>query len=113
MNCRMFLKMHLLHFHLDFFPAHLDSVSDEHGERFHQDIQAIKERNQGYWNEGMMADYCWMIYRDDLRTVLVNESTFKRFQRYMNIIIFVVNKKQCIWLCARLGDFDMLIELCS
>ncbi len=39
MACRMSLKIHFLHSHLDFFPKHLGAVSDEQGERFHQDIQ--------------------------------------------------------------------------
>lgn len=32
MGCRMSLKMHFLHSHLDFFPPNLGAVSDEHGE---------------------------------------------------------------------------------
>lgn len=35
MGCNMSLKIHLLDSHLDFFPACLGEVSDEHGERFH------------------------------------------------------------------------------
>ena len=31
-------NIHFLHSHLDFFPESLSTVSDEHGERFHQDI---------------------------------------------------------------------------
>ena len=58
MGCRMSLKIHFLHSHLDFFPANLGAVSDEQDERFHQDIQAMEVRYQGFWNEGMMADYC-------------------------------------------------------
>ena len=38
LGCNMSLKIHLLDSHLDFFPENLGSVSDEHGERFHQDI---------------------------------------------------------------------------
>ena len=33
----MYLKMHFVHSHLDFFPPNLGEVSDERGERFHQD----------------------------------------------------------------------------
>ena len=33
-------------------------VSDEHGERFHQDISVMEKRYQGRWNESMLADYC-------------------------------------------------------
>lgn len=37
-NANMSLKMHFLHSHLHFFPENLGDVSDEHGERFHQEI---------------------------------------------------------------------------
>jgi len=60
----MSLKIHFLHSHLDFFPENLGAVSDEQGERFHQDIQLMETRHQGFWNESMLADYCWMLYRD-------------------------------------------------
>ena len=58
MGCRMSLKMNFVHSHLDFFPENLGAVSDEQGERFHQDIQATEERYKGVWNEGMMGGYC-------------------------------------------------------
>ena len=41
MACNMSLNIHFLQSHLDFFPPNLDDVSDEHGERFHQDIAAM------------------------------------------------------------------------
>ncbi|XP_076043843.1 uncharacterized protein LOC143026937 [Oratosquilla oratoria] len=65
MGCRMSLKVHFLDSHLDFFPENLGAVSDEQGERFHQDIASMEQRYQGFWNAGMLADYCWMLYRDD------------------------------------------------
>ena len=58
MGCRMSLKIHFLHSHLDFFPANLGAISDEQGERFHQDIQAMEACYQGFWNEEILADYC-------------------------------------------------------
>ena len=42
MKRNMSLKIHFLHSHLDFFPANLGAVSDEHGERFHQDIATME-----------------------------------------------------------------------
>ena len=47
MGCRMSLKMHFLHSNLDFFPENLGAVSDEQGERFLQDIQAMEEKYKG------------------------------------------------------------------
>jgi hypothetical protein len=41
MGCNMFLKIHILDSHLDYFPENLGAVGDEHGERFHQDISLI------------------------------------------------------------------------
>jgi hypothetical protein len=38
LGCDMSLKLHFLHFHLDYFPENLD-LSEEQGERFHQDIK--------------------------------------------------------------------------
>jgi hypothetical protein len=40
----MSLKIHFLLSHLDFFPPNPGAVSDEYGERFHQDISSMKER---------------------------------------------------------------------
>ena len=43
MGCNMSLNIHFLHSHLDFFPANLGAVIDEHGERFHQDISTMEK----------------------------------------------------------------------
>lgn len=61
----MSLKMHFLFSRLDFFPPNLGAESDEQGERFHQDIASIERRYQGFWDENMMGDYCWMLIRED------------------------------------------------
>ena len=44
LGSRMSLKLHYLHSHLDFFRPNLADVSEEHGERFHQDIQVMEKR---------------------------------------------------------------------
>ncbi|KDR15747.1 hypothetical protein L798_10290 [Zootermopsis nevadensis] len=51
----MSLKMHFLHSHLVFFPDNLGSVSNEHGEQFHQDISTLERRYQGKWSASMTA----------------------------------------------------------
>ena len=38
LGSRMSRKLHYLHSHLDFFRPNLVDVSEEYGERFHQDI---------------------------------------------------------------------------
>jgi len=60
----MSLKIHFLESHLDFFPENLGEVSDEHGERFNQDIMAIEKRYQGKGTSSMLADYCWTLKVD-------------------------------------------------
>lgn len=65
MGCRMSLKMHFLHSHFSFFPPNLGAVSDEQGERFHQDVKKLEERYQGRWNTTMLGDYCWRLKRED------------------------------------------------
>jgi hypothetical protein len=38
-------------------------MSDEHGERFHQDLKYFEQRYQGFWDPNMLGDYCWSIIR--------------------------------------------------
>ena len=79
MDCRMSLKMHFLHSHIDFFPENLGAVSDEQGERFHQDIDTLEVRYQEFWNESMMADHCWMLYRDNPDQIFKRKAYSQRF----------------------------------
>ena len=64
MGGNMSLKIHILESHLGFFPENLGKVSDEHGERFHQDILATEKRYQGKWTSSMLAHYCWALKMD-------------------------------------------------
>ena len=64
MGWNMGLKIHFLESHLDFFPENLGGVSDEHGERFHQDIMVMEKQYQDQWTSSMLADYCWTLKRD-------------------------------------------------
>jgi len=61
MGWNMSLKIHFLESHFDIFPENLGEVSDEHGERFQQDIMAMEKRYQGRWTSSMLADYCWTL----------------------------------------------------
>lgn len=65
MGSRMSLKIHFLFSHLDYFPENLGAFSDEQGERFHQDLKYMEKRYQGRWDPAMMADYVWMLKRED------------------------------------------------
>jgi hypothetical protein len=61
----MSIKVYFLHSHLDFFRSNLGAVSEESGERFHQDILVMEKRYQGRWDEAMMGDYVWGLVRWD------------------------------------------------
>ena len=61
---KMNIKLYFLHSHLDEFPSNPGVVSDEPGERFHQDLMTMKHCYQGKWDRNMIADYCWSIKRD-------------------------------------------------
>lgn len=65
MGCSMTIKLHFLNSHIDYFPENLGAVSEEQGERFHQDLKDMEKRYQGRWNPNMLADYCWLLKRDE------------------------------------------------
>ncbi|GFV35889.1 uncharacterized protein TNCV_2866481 [Trichonephila clavipes] len=65
LGCNMSVKVHFFHSHLDYFPENLGAVREEHGESFHQDIKEMERSYQGHWNVNMMADYCWMLKREN------------------------------------------------
>ena len=48
LGINMRIKVHFLHSHLDRFPENLADVSDEQGERFHQDIKTMED---GRWDK--------------------------------------------------------------
>jgi hypothetical protein len=56
LGCNMSLKIHFLSSHLDYFPENCGSVSDEHGERFHQGFAAMEGRYKGKWSPSMTAE---------------------------------------------------------
>jgi hypothetical protein len=60
----MSLKIHFLNSRLDCFPKNFGAVSEEQGERFHQDIKKMERRYQGLWNVNMKGDYCWTLHRE-------------------------------------------------
>lgn len=65
LNVHMSLKIHLLRSHLDFFNKQLSTESDEHGERFHQQIHDMEKRYNGKKLDRMIADFCWYILQED------------------------------------------------
>ncbi|GBN73403.1 hypothetical protein AVEN_261738-1 [Araneus ventricosus] len=57
-RCKMRLKAHFLHSHMDCFPENIGAYSEEQGERFHQDVRDIDRRYQGRWVVNRLVDYC-------------------------------------------------------
>ncbi len=60
----MSLKINLLDSHLDFFNYNMGDFSEEHGERFHQDIKVLEERFNGKCRMNMLGEYIWGITRE-------------------------------------------------
>jgi hypothetical protein len=57
---------------LEFFPKNLGAVSEDQGERFHQDIKEMERIYQGWRNVNMMVDYCWTLHSE------IPEISYKR-----------------------------------
>ena len=64
-GCLLSLKFHFLNSHLDFFPKNLGAVSDEQGERFHQELKVTERRYQGRWKVAMIGHYCWSLHQEN------------------------------------------------
>jgi len=90
-------KSNILHSHLNFFPPNLVAVSDEHGERFHQDISTMEKRYAGklsqkvswlllepYWTGG----YC-QLQTNELQEEVLSMSKFKHlFSHFCYVIVW-------------------------
>ncbi|GBM23231.1 hypothetical protein AVEN_159904-1 [Araneus ventricosus] len=77
----MSLKVHFLDSQLAYFPENLGEISEEQGERFHQDIKEMKRRYQGKRNLSMIADYCWILQRDNPCKVHKRKSDKRSFEK--------------------------------
>ena len=72
MGCRMSLKLHVLHSHIDEFKDNMGDYSEEQG--FHQGVKSFEERYKGQYNESKMGDYIWNLVRE-------SELTYNRQSR--------------------------------
>jgi hypothetical protein len=54
-------------------------VSEEQGERLHQDIKEMERRYQGQWNINMMGNYCWTLNCEILETSHKRKSNIHSF----------------------------------
>ncbi|GBM96126.1 hypothetical protein AVEN_153253-1 [Araneus ventricosus] len=80
LGCNMSLKVHFLDSHLGYFPENLGAVSEEQGERFYQDIKEMERQYQGKWNVSTIADYCWVLQRDNPCKVHKRKSDKRTFE---------------------------------
>ena len=64
MNVNMTLKIHFLADHLDRFEEDCGAFSDEHGERFHQEMSSMESRFRRKDPARLLSEYCWSICRD-------------------------------------------------
>ena len=80
----MSVKVHFLHNQLEYFPKNIEALSEEQGERFHQDIKIMEKRYQGRWNVNMIADYYWCLMRD--------EENFNPLENLQNESLFLNSK---------------------
>ena len=87
MGCLMLLNIHFLHSHLNFFPPNLGTVSDEHGERFYQDITLMESTYQGKWNPGIMGDFYWMLLRDIPEAKCTRSS--KKTHFWLSVVLWI------------------------
>lgn len=79
LGCNMSLKLHYLHSHLDFFPENLGQFSDEHGERFHQEMLQMEIRYEGKSRIQMLTNYCWSLKRETSDEIYKKRRTSKHF----------------------------------
>lgn len=86
---RMSLKIHFLHSHVDYFNENLGAVSDEHGERFHQEIKILEDRFQGKSRISMLAEYVWNICRDIDPTEHRTYKTSKIFKKTLSFTLLL------------------------
>lgn len=81
MGVLMSLKIHFLHNHLDYFQNNMGDYSDEHGERFHQDIALIETRFKGKNLVHMLGEYCWSLCRETATNSLKRKNKRPKFEK--------------------------------
>lgn len=80
MNVLMSPKIHMLYSHFAFFPENLGEVSDEHGEKFHQEIAEMDRRYKGKPLVNMLGEYIWYIFTRNTANQLLPPSKKKKIE---------------------------------
>ena len=99
LGINMSIKVHYLHSHLDRFRENLGDVSNEQGERFHQDIKVVEERYQGRWDKEMLSDYCWCLKRDKPDYQHSRKSKKQKFSLQKCIFVMYFLTNYCLFVC--------------
>ena len=112
LGARMSIKLHHLFNHSDYFSANLGDVSEEQGEKFHQDIKVMEERYQGRWDTHMMSDYWWILIRDCAEQSYRRKShkqTFFQLQQTWNLMRYAFSYHLSSNRCSNLRNncFDV------
>ena len=93
-ECKVSVKMHFLHLHLNYFLDNCGMFSEEQGKRFYQEITVMEERYKGQWNVNMIADYCWYLKRENSSECARKSGrhAFSMIKIPMRLNCFAVNK---------------------
>lgn len=59
LGCTLTYKMHLLRSHLELFPPNIDDWSDQHGERFHQQLKTLEKRFVAQPHSSLLQRWCF------------------------------------------------------
>lgn len=86
--------MHFLQNHLNEFAINLGDYSDQHGERFHQDIMVMEKRYKGKDYEHMLGDHCWRQIREAPDTQWSRKSNLNYFNKKKRMINLIQNMKK-------------------
>jgi len=82
MEVNMSLKVHYLDAHIDFFQENNGAMSDEQGERVHQDLAEVVRRFQSSTNDAMLAEYCWGLTRSPKSPFYKRQSKLTKKRMY-------------------------------
>lgn len=76
-GCLMSVKVHYINEHVEDFPQNCGMLSEEKGERFHQEVRLCEDRFSRNYNKAMMMDYCWFLV-DELEEEFVKKRKSSR-----------------------------------
>ena len=93
LGCNMSLKLHFLASHLDYIPPDLGAVSEERGERFHQDLKDVERHYKGRWDVNMMADCTSRPFRRALKNFKNTQILRETEKGHREILTYI--SKEC------------------